>query len=181
MITLNYTISEQEYRDFYYFIGWLAPGKRSFRMKYRLSSILTYLILFAFVFYIKGFMYIDFATIIIFVLPVIGLYYYTNYRMKAHFKRLGKRVYDDSDKDNSEMTIGEQGITAKNKDAEAHYKWSAFVKKYETETAYYLLMSTNIGLIIPKRVFNSAAQRESFEKLLSQYLPLHADLPIDGN
>ncbi|HEX6849178.1 MAG TPA: YcxB family protein [Chitinophagaceae bacterium] len=181
MVTLHYTISEQEYKEFYYFIGWLAPGKRSFRIKYRLSSILTYLILFAFVFYMKGFMYIDLITIIIFLAPVVGLYYYTNYRMKTHFHRLGKKVYHDSDKDNSEMIIGESGITAKNKDAEAHYKWSAFTKKYETDTAYYLLMATNIGLIIPKRVFHSATQKESFEGLLSQYLPLHADLAIDGN
>ena len=177
MITLNYTISEQEFKDFYYFVGWLAPDKKSYRIKYHLSSILSYVIIFVFIYYLKGFLYFNFITALIFLIPVIGLYYYTNYRMKTHFQNYGKKVYNDSDKDNSEMIIGESGISVKNKDAEAHYKWSAFVKKYETDAAYYLYMSTNIGLIIPKRVFNSTAQKESFEKILSQYLPLQADLP----
>jgi hypothetical protein len=75
------------------------------------------------------------------------------------------------------MIIGESGILGKSTDSEVHYKWSAFTKKYETDSAYYLIMSTNIGLVIPKRVFNSITEKESFEKMLSQYLPLQADLP----
>jgi hypothetical protein len=41
-------------------------------------------------------------------------------------------------------------------------------------------MSSNIGLVIPKRVFKSNAEKESFEKMLAQYLPLQADLPASA-
>ena len=180
MITLTYTITEQEYKDFYYFVGWLNPDKKAYRIKYQLASILSYLIVFALIFYFKGFVNFNIISAIIFSIPLIGLYFYTNYRMKSHFHNYGRKVYNDSDKENSEMIIAESGVSAKSKDAEAHYKWSAFIKKYETDSAYYLYMATNIGLIIPKRVFRSVAEKESFEKMLAEYLPLQADLPTPG-
>jgi len=179
MITLNYNITEQEFKDFYYFTGWLAPEKKTYRFKHHLSSTISYLIIFALIFYLKGFIYFDAFTTILFLIPLVGLYYYTNYRMRSYFYRWGKKVYNDSENESIEMVIGESGIAAKSKDAEAQYKWSAFVKKYETDTAYYLVMSSSLGLIIPIRVFNLASQKETFEKMLSQCLPLHVDLPID--
>ena len=94
---------------------------------------------------------------------------------------MGRKVFDESDKENSEMIISESGIFGKSKDIEVHYKWPAFIKKYETSSAYYLVMSSNIGLIIPKRVFKSITEKESFEKMLAQNLSLQADFPTPGN
>lgn len=108
----------------------------------------------------------------------IAFYFYNNFRVKRHYYNYGKKVYEQSDKEPSEMIIGETGITVKDKTADANYKWSAFIKKYEKNDAYYLYMSTNMALIIPKRVFDSAAQKESFKKLIAEYLPLQADLPV---
>jgi hypothetical protein len=124
---------------------------------------------------------LDITSIVIIVIIAIVLFYYNNFRIKRHFYKIGQKVYNDSDKENSEMIIGESGIIAKSKDSVAHYKWSAFTKKYETESAYYLIMSSNIGLVIPKRVFNSTNQKESFEKMLAQYLPLQAELSAMSN
>ena len=178
MITLNYSISEQEYKDFYYYLGWLAPDRKMLRIRYQLTSLITYLVFFSVLFFlIKPFSFGP-SIFVIVIIIAIGLYYYNNFRLQRHFYKMGQRVYNDSDKENSEMTIGESGITATSKDSDAHYKWSAFTKKYETISAYYLIMSSNIGFVIPKRVFNSNTQREAFEKILAEYLPLQADLRI---
>ena len=176
MISLNYTITEQEYKDFYYFIGWLSPERRSYRLKYYFTSYAWYFGLMILLFILTD-IPLDLKLLIVLLAITVLWYFYSNWKLKRHFYKYGQKAYDDSDKENSEMTISESGIIAKSKDSDAHYKWSAFTKKYETDTAFYLLMSTNIGLIIPKRVFNSTAQKESVEKIFSQYLPLQADLP----
>lgn len=181
MITLNYTISEQEYKEFYHYLGWLAPDRRIYRVRYQATSLITYLVFFAVLYFLIKPFSLGIATFVIVVIVAIALFYYNNFRLRRHFYRIGQKVYDDSDKENSEMIIGESGIIANSKDSNAHYKWSAFTKKHETASAYYLIMSSNIGLVIPKRVFNSTTQRESFEKMLAQYLPLQADLPAVGN
>ena len=176
MITLNYTISEQEYKDFYYFVGWLSPDRKSYRIKYYFTSYAWYFGLLSLIFIFTE-IPLD-PKLLMALLSITVLWHlYSNWKLRRHFYKYGQKVYNDSDKEKSEMTIGESGITAKSKDTDAQYKWSAFTKKYETDAAYYLYMSSNIGLIIPKRVFNSNAEKESFEKMLSQYLPLQADLP----
>ena len=180
MITLNYSITEQEYKDFYHYLGWLAPDRKIYRVRYQLTSLVTYLALFAVLYFLTKPFSLGIPTIIVIAVVALGLYYYNNFRIKRHFYKIGQRVYDDSDKEDSEMIIGESGIIAKSKDSDAHYKWSAFIKKYETDSAYYLIMSSNIGLVIPKRVFKSMGEKESFQSMLAQYLSLQADLPIPG-
>ena len=180
MITLNYTISEQEYKDFFYYLGWLAPDKKNERVKYYFVNYLIYFFVMNVVFIINRVPPFNITIIIVELLLAVLFLFYLNWKMKRHYHKYGSRVFNDSDKENSEMIIGESGIIVKSKDTNAQYKWSAFVKKYETVTAYYLYMSTNIGLLIPKRVFNSRAQKEEFEKMLAQYLPLQADLPSVG-
>jgi len=181
MITLNYSITEQEYKDFYHYLGWLAPDRKIYRARYQLTSIITYLALFAILYFLIKPFSMGISVLIIVIIVAIGLYYYNNFRIKRHFYKIGQKVYNDSDKEDSEMIIGESGIMAKSRDSDAHYKWTAFTKKYETDSAYYLIMSSNIGLVIPKRVFISNSEKEAFEQALAQHLPLHADLPTPGN
>src|SRR5688572_3171822 len=180
MITLHYSITEREYKDFYYYLGWLAPERKGYRIKYYLISYVWYFGLMTLIFILTD---IPADPKLMFVLLTIGVlwYFYSNWKLKRHFYKYGQKVYNDSDKENSEMIIGESGIMAKSRDSDAHYKWTAFTKKYETDSAYYLIMSSNIGLVIPKRVFVSNSEKEAFEKALAQHLPLHADLPTTHN
>ena len=178
MITLHYTITEQEYKDFYYFMGWLAPNRKAFRIRYHVTALIAYLAVFMLLFLITQTLSLNISTIVIIVLMGVGFYFYNIFRVKRHYYNYGKKVYHQSQSENSEMIIGETGITVKDEATNASYKWSAFIKKYERSDVYYLYMSSNLALIIPKKVFKSVDERESFEKMLAQYLPLQADLPV---
>jgi hypothetical protein len=181
MITLNYTISEQEYKDFYYYIGWQAPDKKQTRIRFHLKNLLIFFGVSIAIFYINKVPVLSPEIILVQILTITLLLFYFAWRIKKYYYGLGKKIFDESDKENSEMIIAESGILGKSKDSEVHYKWSAFTKKYETGSAYYLIMSSNIGLVIPKRVLNSTNQKESFEKMLAQYLPLQAELSAMSN
>jgi len=177
MITLNYTISEQEYKDFYYFMGWRSPARRSYRIRFFVKTFAAYLVFLLLLFYMKNFA-IDLPAIIITLVVMTGLYFYSAFRVKRHYHNFGKKVFDESGNSPVEVSIGETGIFAKGQDGEANYKWSAFVKKFEENNCYYLLMSSQLGIIIPQRVFRLQKEQEAFEKMLSEYLPLQADLPM---
>jgi len=176
MITLNYTIAEQEYKDFYYFSGWLAPDKKAYRIKYFLSAFVTYLGVVVLLFIFNKNSRIDSITVIITLLVSVTLYFYINFSMKRHFYNYGKKIYNESGGDVIEMTIGETGVFGKNNDGEGQYKWSAFSKKLEANGCIYLYLNSSQALIFPNRIFKSSIEKDTFEKMLAQYLPLQANL-----
>jgi hypothetical protein len=176
MITLNYSITEQEYKDFYYFMGWLSPDRKKYRVKYFVRTFATFLALVILLFYIRDTRF-NVAGLIIILLVMGGLYLYSVFRVKSHYHNFGKKVFQESGSTPIEVTISETGIFAKGHDGETHYKWSAFAKKFEANNCYYLLMSSQLGIIVPKRVFTLKDDREAFEKMLSENLPLRATLP----
>jgi protein-S-isoprenylcysteine O-methyltransferase Ste14 len=80
-----------------------------------------------------------------------------------------------------EMTFNENKIEYKNNTAESTYRWEA-IKKWEQTTHLYLLfIMDNSAIILPKRVFENAAQQSEFEQLIRRKLPnLTSDKYLDA-
>jgi hypothetical protein len=80
-----------------------------------------------------------------------------------------------------EMTFNDNKIGFKASNAESTYRWEA-IKKWEQTTHLYLLFITdNSAIILPKRVFDNAAQQAEFEQLIRRKLPnLTSDKYLDA-
>lgn len=102
--------------------------------------------------------------------------------IKDGYRRATRKIYNDPKNASLfglvEVSINETGISAKTEVSDGHHNWSAIIRSSSTKNLYILYLSEITALIIPKRVLKTLSEKESFEKMLSQYLPLQADLPL---
>jgi hypothetical protein len=77
----------------------------------------------------------------------------------------------------SSVEVTSQGIKNKDSISETNYSWSAFVKKAIHKKTIYLYLNNQQAVLIPENSFENKIQKEGFEKLLAEYLPLQAEFP----
>ena len=184
MIQLKFTLTEKEFLDCNYYTGWGRPEKRISRLRYFAIISITYIILFGFISYDSSAKNFDQLTILIGLIVSVIFIFFLHFRMRERFDKQGLEMIRSSKPDSilseMEMNISETGISGKTNVAEVKYTWDAFQKKVIANECFYLYLNSRQALIIPFRVFKTTAERESFEKMLAQYLPLQADLPVPG-
>jgi len=181
MIQIQYTLAEKEFLDYNYYSGWQLPGKKKSRLLYYIVSPILYLVIVGFLLYDFDSGGFDNLTVIIGLLGLAAIIFLTRFRMRARFDKQALEMIRSSPADSilaeTQLTISETGISGKTKVTEVRYSWDAFQKKVIANDCYYLFISARHALVIPFRVFKTTLEKESFEKMLAQYLPLQADLP----
>lgn len=68
------------------------------------------------------------------------------------------------------LLLDEQGLTWKSEHSETKIVWTSFTKLWETKDLYLLFYTNENYLIIPKRIFSSPAEIESFKQVVSNHL-----------
>ncbi|CAN5787693.1 hypothetical protein BH11BAC4_BH11BAC4_24640 [soil metagenome] len=178
MISLNYSISKEDYINYYTYVLWDAPANRKKRISYYLRQLVP-LLLFIFAFYYTGIFdrSSKFTLIIIAAIILTSIFSFIGVRSNT-LRRAEKIASDPSNSSiflETAMIVSETGIALKNRLAETRYQWNAFIKKQESNEYYFLFTSGIQAMIIPKRIFNQD-ERMQFEKLLSQQLSFDAEI-----
>ena len=178
MLSLQYSISKEDYVNYYTYVTWDAPENKKKRISYYIRQLVP-IIFFVAAFYYTGIFERN-SKIILIVLGFIFLTLFLsliNVRSNA-VKRAEKIAGDPGNSSIFQevfLTISETGILAKGGTTETKYQWKAFIKKQESGTYYFLFTSSIQALIIPKRIF-AVEEKIQFEKLLSHHLSFDADL-----
>jgi hypothetical protein len=74
------------------------------------------------------------------------------------------------------VTVSETGISSKGKFAASDYQWAGIVKKEETKEHYFLFLTTDQAIVLPKRAIASEAQKVQLEKLFAAHISFNAEL-----
>lgn len=180
-ITISYQLTQDDYYEFYYFTSWKAQWNKKRRSTYFLQAFLFGLALIFIMVYsferknltnIISSILVFYAIYIVLLLIII----------KDGYRRTSRKIYEDPKNSNlflkSDLRFDEAGIFSKNEISESLTRWDAVIKSSITAKHYFLYFSEMNALTIPKRVFKSVSEKESFEKMLAQYLSLQADLPL---
>ncbi len=179
MISLKYSISKEDYINYYAYVVWDAPENRRKRLLYYVKQLIP-IVLFLFAFYYTGI----FERNSKFILLIIGFIFLTSalslFGVRSNTVTQGEKIADDPANSSifleRSLIISESGITTKDPLVEINFQWNAFIKKQESKEYYFLFTSAIHALIIPKRVFNNANERMQFEKLLTQHLSFDAEI-----
>ena len=181
MIHIQYTLTEKEFLDYNFYSGWQLPGQKKSRLIYYIVSPVLYLVIIGFLLYDFDKGGFDNFAVIVGLLGLAGLIVFTRFRMRARFDKQALETIKSSPIDSilaeTQLTISETGISGKTKVTEVKYLWDAFHEKVIANDCYYLYISARHAVVIPFRAFKTRSEKESFEKMLAQYLPLQADLP----
>ena len=177
---LSYQITEQDYFEYSYYTAWQAPWNKKKRFIYLLRTPLFGLLFIAILIYTierKTPSSVISSVLIFFLIYIVLL----RIMIKDNFRRSARKIYNDPKNaslfSKAEMSFDKMGISAKDENSQVHYNWSAVIKKETTQNLYLLYLSEITAVIIPKRIFKLQSEKESFEKMLAEHLPLQADLP----
>lgn len=179
MVSVKYTITPEDYTNYFMYVMWDAPERKKARLKYYLRQILLNggiiaLLIFTQIYrYQSNTLYI-YAGIILFVMAVQLLSGRVNTKKQAD-----KIIANEENQSfflETLYDISDAGILRKDENEETKYQWKAFVRKEETAEYYFLFTSALQAVIFPKRVFKTAEDKMQFEKLLSQHLSFDAEV-----
>lgn len=178
MLSLNYSISKEDYINYYTFVLWDAPANRKKRFTYYAKQVIP-LLLFIIAFYYTGI----FDRGSKFTLLILGFIFLTSLLsfigVRSNTVTQAQKVVNDPNNTSifleTKLIVAETGITTKDALTETMYQWNAIIKKQESKDYYFLFTSSIQALIIPKRIFN-VDEKAQFEKLLSQYLSFDAEI-----
>lgn len=181
MFSVTYELTRDELTRFFYYTNWAAPYRKPLRKKKYLGILIPGVGVAAFIFlaYNDGGTgtYVAIAALFYFAVLAAML----SGRMKAHYSKFTEALEKENDRGKVYTTttiqFSEDSIYYVNEFEETKYKWKAVQRKDTDENAYYLYVNSLKAIVIPFRVFGSAAERQDFEKILSAHLPFLAEFP----
>ena len=180
MLNLEYTLTEEEFLNYNYYVCWKDPAKKLKRVKFYATMLICFILLCIIIFSQgdKGILYP--TSIISMATGIIVLLLLFRFRLKALFDKQAKKTLEQSGRDTIlatiNLTINENGLFGKTKVAEVKYSWNAFQRKVIVNNCYYLYVNARQAMVIPFSAFPSPAEKEKFDALLLQYLPLKTEL-----
>ena len=179
MLTLRYKITREDYINYYTYVTWDAPENLQKRRKYFLKH-LGIIVLFTGMFYFTGLFDRSsiFAFLVIAFILLTTLVSMTGIRssINKQAQTLSDDPYNSSIFLPTVLTASDTGILLQDELTETNCKWQAFVKKQENKDYYFLFFNALQAIVIPKRVFRNTAEKSQFDKLLSQFISLEAEV-----
>jgi len=179
MITLNFKLTKEDYFNYYYYSTYLAPGKKAGVIKSRLKGFFIFSFLLLLIRFtspersLDTFFFISIAMMAsIYLLPLFTVEMDTRRQTYAF---LNNPLNSDL-LTNTEITISETGIAAKDELSEAKYQWNAIVKMEESKDYYFLFTNSIQAIVIPKRILNTEVEKEALSKLMAQHIPFNAEV-----
>jgi hypothetical protein len=182
MISLEYSLTKEDVFDFIYYNSWAAREKKAYRVRYYLKIILlVYVSSWVFIILLrKG-------------LPPAGFYLYMAVvgfisgiligylGVKRHYMKVINKMIANEDNagyfSSRIINLDENGINARDKHTDLKLEWNAIKKLVESEKHYYLFISGDQAIVIPKKVLKPEEINELailFERKLSLKASLHA-------
>jgi len=177
---IHVTLTKEVLFEFSYYTGWTASWNRRKRFFYYSKAIL-YTLLFSilvFFFVVKTKVSWDFF---LFLGLLLSFYFAVIVPawIKHRYNTLAKKFFEDPQNANVFLTaaieINEKGVTNNDSISETKYGWSAFVRKAFNKSAHYLYINKQLAVVIPESAFANEREKQEFDKLLAEHLPLQAE------
>lgn len=179
MVSLKYSLTQDDYINYYLFMTWDAPGRKKGRLKYYLRQVLINSGVIAILFFTDIFRF-NRTSLYIYVGVMLVITLMQIFNARLNVKKQAEKTAAAPGNQNFfldlTIDISDAGVISKNEIAETKYRWPAFIKKEENNEYYFLFTSDVQALIFPKRVFKTGTDRQQFEKLLSQHLSFDAEV-----
>ncbi|MGC4103767.1 YcxB family protein [Ferruginibacter sp.] len=179
MITLNYKLTKEDYISFFLQVAWLSPEKKTRLIK---SYVYRAIVFTAMLFFVKIFspqknfdLYFFYSILIVILIIISPLFKMADiYRKQVN--QLSENPLNANFFSDIQINIAETGIFSKNQFAETRYQWEGIVKKEENKEYYFLYLSTEQAILIPKRALKSELEKQQVEKLFGEHISFNAEV-----
>ena len=172
MMTLKYTLTSEDYIAFNLYH---SQHSQSLRKMIAVQRILPALVFIVFGLFLASWFQMPFlfALSIYSILALIWILYYPHYFKRTLRKRVSKML---NEKDNRTllgdyvMILGPEGFESKSNSQETKIEWSGIQSLEVTKDYIFLYNSSISAFILPSSAFHSEEERETFIKLVTNYI-----------
>jgi len=179
MVTINFLLTKEDYFNFYYYISWLAPGKKAAFIKTRVKFFAYFTFLLFLVKFSAPVSNID-TYFIVSILILACIYILPVFTIKTDTRKQAFAFTENPLNINlftkTETVISDTGIFSTDISVEVKYGWDCIIKKEETNDYYFLYINTLQAIIIPKRALTSEADKLKLVQLFGQHIPFNAEV-----
>jgi hypothetical protein len=182
MITIQYTLSKDDYVNYYTYMYWDAKDRKRKRLRNMIKQG-GFFCLFSSVLFFSGvYGRMNKISISVFVL-FFAATFLPMLTGRNQMVKQAEAIADDPDNfsifNETTLTASDTEISLKNIIVDSKLKWNAVIKKTETANYYFLFLNAMQAIIIPKSAFKKIDEQEAFDKILSRNLSLDAELKDD--
>ncbi len=177
MLTLNFTLTKEDFCNFYLHVMWDDPAKQKKRRLHYIKQIVTS-ITFTTVFYFTGLFSRgnSFAYIIVGFLLLSTILSITG--LRSGLINEAKNISGDADNRslflNTKLFINERSIILTDELTERIFKWQSIIKMQENNEYFFLFYTASEAIIIPKRILKNVQTKNALDELLAKFLSLDA-------
>ena len=176
MVSLQYTITKEDYISFYTHVFW-EEGKKKRRLNFLKQA--GFLIAFLIVLYFAG----GFGSFNSFSIAIYTLIFISTllplFSGRSSVIRSAEKITDNPENSSlfteSHLRATDASLDIKTIFTETIYSWKAIIKKTETDTHYFLFENSLQAIIIPKSACKSEEEKLALSKVLSRNLTLDAE------
>ncbi len=178
-IIIEYDLSEEDYKRISRFTSWDAPHLKTKRQKFIILILLTIAFVLAFIIHIdtgafnKDFLFKFLVFSPLLTLPLIGGF---KNRMGEDVEKNALKILSLPENKNilgnRYFEIDSEKIFVKDSNAYSNMLWSVITKVNISDTDFYLYLDYLNSFVIPKRVFKTNEERNTFENLLRSKMPI---------
>jgi hypothetical protein len=180
MISFRFSLTPDDFSNYSIYVQLEAPGKKKLIFK-RYWPVIIVMVLVFLINIINGFVTNKFDSTITIGIPVFAFIFLSSvFSLKPRIKKLALKFAASAENVSvfrmTDYIFSETGVIAKDEVKEVQFQWAAFIKKVETDNYFYLFLHSTNALIIPKRVFRSSVEKDTFTQLLSTHISFDAEL-----
>ncbi|MFM2360813.1 MAG: hypothetical protein RLY16_2806 [Bacteroidota bacterium] len=178
MVHIKFSLSKSDFVTFHEYQYWKSPQQRSKRIKQMLRYFITNLIIIGIITYTAWFSFGStsyFIFVGVLVLGMIMQFFTSKQKIKAHAEKLADNIENIALFAERQMHFSSAEIIVTDEYIESKIQWKAIIRLEETPQYYYLYITSNQSLIIPKSVLTLSGNMDEFKTLLTQNISLHAE------
>jgi YcxB-like protein len=181
----RFSLTEDEYGDYNIYTAWSAPWQKNNRIKF-FSRIFLYGGLFmasAFIIMNKidppkheNILLMVILGLVFNFLAAIFSYHQVSYKTKNKAIKFVQNEENKSLLGEKEILITNEKLFYNTKSTNSIFVLSSVVRYVNNKTTFYLFITLNSAVIIPKRLFRAQKEVDEFDKFLTERIPLSSIL-----
>jgi hypothetical protein len=172
-MVLNFQLTKEDLAAFHLHLYRVLPSMRQRQMVYRSLAAFVVFFLVAGVLYLLGSLTLEWYFLVIeFGLAIPTFFIYPIIDEKLYRQKSLKTIKEGRNKDlvgDCTVSIDETSITSTTNRGDFHEFWTTVQRIEETDTYTYIFVSDVSAFIIPRRVFSTPDDYQTFRDTLTKY------------
>ena len=174
----EYYLTKEDVVNFNFYVGWLSPEKKNYRIKYHCTVFIGALAGGFFIYIQQNpedkLVFFLILGIVALIMTVLMSYLSINVNYKNKLLKYASDPNNSSWYSQTSLMMSDERIITMNGTGESVFNWNSINRKVETTDYLYLFITSAQAVIIPKRILDQK-QLQELKTMMSRNLSLKSE------